>query len=323
MFAVTYGSDAVLYVIVKDQPTPTLEEPIDPAEVANSQDTATALAASAKRKSAATPIRRTFVQRSDKVAQADGAPLADLVRRRDRRGLILYLMVITLASTEPWNVSRDARIWARLLDLSEDKAGRATVSKVIRRLRDLNLVDSKRRGRKADLTLLLEDGSGASYTYPEPKDNEYYLKLPHAFWDNGWYRELDTPGLAMLLILLAEKDGARLPIDQIPKWYGISRATAQRGFRELAGHQLITTWDQQRKAPLTPEGYTYDRYYRLTGDFKRTPPKKTPTASKTTRPAAKGLAAQAREPKDTKPTGSKRRRDRRKKTSTNRKEAPT
>jgi DNA-binding transcriptional ArsR family regulator len=236
-------------------------------------------------------------------------------------------MIITLASTEPWNVCRDARIWARLLDLSEDQTGRAAVSKVIRRLRDLNLIDSKRRGRKADLTLLLEDGTGGPYTYPEPKDDEYYLKLPHTFWDNGWYQKLDTPGLAMLLVLLAEKDGARLPIDQIPKWYGISRATAQRGFKELADHELITTWDQQRKAPLTPEGYTYDRYYRLTGDFKRTTKTAPPTTAKppkaAARPSAKELLELAQGPKTTKPTGSKRRRDRRKTATTKRREAPT
>jgi hypothetical protein len=89
------------------------------------------------------------------------------------------------------------------------------------------------------------------------------------FWTAGWYHKLELPGLAMLLVLLAEKDDVVLPLDRIPRWYGISRATAQRGFKELLQHDLIATWVTSRTAPLAPAGITYDTHYRLTGPFDR------------------------------------------------------
>lgn len=243
----------------------------DLIEVSDSRETAAALARSAGRKSSSTPIRRSFVQPGDRSAQRMGGPLADIVRRRDLRGLVLYLMVLTLASKDPWNVCRDSRIWARLLDLSDTPEGRAIVSKVLRRLRNMDLVSVERRGRLADITVLSEDGTGVDYSYPTTNQADRYLRLPEEFWTEGWYQQLDLPGMAMLLVLLSEKDGVVLPVDRIPDWYGISRATAQRGFTELQKKDLVTVWMTPRKAPLLPAGYTIDKHYRLTGDFARKP----------------------------------------------------
>ena len=182
---------------------------------------------------------------------------------------MLYLMILTLGSKEPWNVSRDARIFARLLDLSQDDRGKSIISKLLGRLKDANLIRVERKNRRANIFLLHESGNGETYTYPDPKTGDRYLQLPLTFWTEGWYRKLELPGLAMLLILLAEKDEVVLPLERIPDWYGISRSTAQRGIAELLGCGLIVKWVTQRKAPLAPLGYTFDTHYRLVGPFAR------------------------------------------------------
>ena len=71
----------------------------------------------------------------------------------------------------------------------------------------------------------------------------------------------------MLLVLLAEKNNVDLPIDRIPEWYGISRATAQRGLAELLRLGLLESTGVQKKAPLAPLGYTIERRHLLIGPF--------------------------------------------------------
>jgi hypothetical protein len=95
----------------------------DVALIATGPETAAALAAAAGRKAKATPIRRVLVQPHERAAQSHGGPLAQLVRRRDRRALVLYLMIVTMASKEPWDVTRDAQIWARFLSYQDPTRG--------------------------------------------------------------------------------------------------------------------------------------------------------------------------------------------------------
>jgi hypothetical protein len=118
--------------------------------------------------------------------------------------------------------------------------------------------------------MLREDGSGEPYEYPDPaREEDRYLRLPFAFWVEGWYQRLSLPGLAMLLVLLAEKDDVVLPIDRVPEWYGISRATAQRGLDELRQKGLVEMRVEQRVEPLAPDGFTSERHHRLVGSFER------------------------------------------------------
>lgn len=279
---------------------------VDPELLPDGRATVDDLVRTAKRKGNATPIRRTFVQRADRARRAEGAPLAELVRRRDTRALVLYLLVLTRISNgkDGWNVRRDSRMWARALDLSDTRSGREAVSKAWRRLRELRLISTHREKREVCVTLLREDGSGEPYDYPEPKKAEdRYLRLPLAFWLDGWYQKLDLPAMAMLLIFLAEKDDVVLQLDRVPEWYGISRATAQRGITQLEHHGLLDVRAVQRITPQSALGYTFERHYRLAGAFERAVPV--------------GQATAATEPERISP--GKRRRQRRKQ-ATNRKE---
>lgn len=238
---------------------------------ASGRQTVEALVNSAGRKGRATPIRRSFVQPLERDRQPEGGPLAKLVRHRDHRALLLYLVVLTLAAKEPWDVRRHSKIWARVLDVSENVSGRQAVSKAWRRLRDLDLVAAQRQNRLSSVTVLHEDGSGRPYEYPNPRKSgdDRYLRLPFAFWLEGWYQRLTVPGLAILLVLLAEKDGVLIPLDRFPDWYGISRSTAHRGITELETNELLSIVRTRRVEPLAPDGYTVDRHLILAGAFSK------------------------------------------------------
>lgn len=283
---------------------------IDPEQIATSQTNATLLAESSGRTGRVTPISEHFIQRRDANNKALPGPLADLVRRRDLRGLLLYLAIATMASAAPWNVARPAHFWARLLDLSPDK-GRPAISKALARLRDAQLVRIDRHRRKSNVTLLRQDGSGQPYTYPTGDKGDRYFKLPLEFWTDGWYQRLDMPGIAMLLVLLNEKNDVVLPLDKMSKWYGISRTTAQRGFSELEDHGLVTNWVSQRPAPLSPIGVTFERHYKLVGPFAKTD---------TVTPAKKNNFLTLIDHPDRKPSPAQRRRHRRAASQTKRKE---
>jgi len=121
------------------------------------------------------------------------------------------------------------------------------------------------------ITLRREDGSGDPYTHPGA-DRDRHLKLPHAFWLDGpsgarWFRILDLPEIAMLLISLSRLDDFRLPSESAPEWYGISADTAARGFHGLERHGLLQIDKSFKKAPLAPAGYTAENHYTLRPPF--------------------------------------------------------
>lgn len=246
-------------------------EPEDELSEENSQpatgpETVVALIEKSGRKNSATPIRRSFVQPLERQEQPGGGPLARLVARRDQRALVLYLMVLTLATKEPWDVRRHSRIWARVLDMGGSNSAPQAVSKAWKRLREVGLVHTERDKRLTAVTILREDGSNKPYTYPDPtRRADRYLRLPFAFWLDGWYQKLSLPAMAMMLVLLAEKDGVVLPLDRVPDWYGISRATAQRGLKELEDQGLLRINSVRRTEPLAPDGFTFDRHLTLIG----------------------------------------------------------
>lgn len=76
------------------------------------------------------------------------------------------------------------------------------------------------------------------------KGKKRYFALPYAYWTEGHIDKLKMPGKVTLLILLRETQDPKTPIldksyVQIGKWYGISERTAERGFGELRGLNLI------------------------------------------------------------------------------------
>ncbi len=231
--------------------------------VATPQETVTELLRISGRRYAA-PIRRTFVQQGEKGSPRPG-PLAALVRNGDRRGLDLYLLLIAVASSPPFNSHRGAGVWARALRHTGTSASEQAVSRIWSRLEAHQLVSRGRHGRLADILLLREDGSGDDYTHPADA-REAYFQFPHSYWlddEKSWSSTLSLPGKAMLLIALSLQSGFRLPVESAKDWYGVSGDTAQRGLKELVDRGALARKFERKKAPLAPKGYTHDIHYTL------------------------------------------------------------
>lgn len=219
------------------------------------------------------PIRTTFVQQTDGGEVAPG-PLNELVTAGDRRGLVLFLLLATKASSAPWNSALPAAVWARALGipLPETKGARSTVSKTWLRLEKRGLVSRSRFERLADVTLLKEDGSGDAYESPGEAGDRYF-RVPLALWTAGpdeahrWYEILSLPELAVLLISRSLYDGFRLPFEKAPDWYGISADTVSRGVHDLEDRGVLQVDRLWKKAPLSVIGHKPDYHYTLREPF--------------------------------------------------------
>jgi hypothetical protein len=234
--------------------------------VATSEETVDALMGKARRR--LVPIRRVFVQQGTQRKPEPG-PLSVIVRNHDERALDLYLLMRALASHEPYEANQPAPLWARCLALRGPSAA-AAISRTWKRLEDdYRLISRKRSGELASITPLMEDGSGDPYAPPTRRD-DIYLRVPVDYWTSPqrWYLRLELPAKAMLLIGLSLKPGFPLPYDKAAAWYGISRATAERGLRELRDWNVLRYVDSQKKAPLSPLGYTNERRYWLREPFR-------------------------------------------------------
>ncbi len=75
------------------------------------------------------------------------------------------------------------------------------------------------------------------------------------------------PELTFLVIALSNLDHFPLPAERGPQYYGISADTLQRGARSLRKFGLLETELKRIKAPLAPEGYTYENRYTLKPPF--------------------------------------------------------
>lgn len=237
------------------------------------------------------PIRKSFVQQGERGKRVPG-PLATFVSAHDERALDAYLFVHALASAEPWNCDYPAGMWVRALDLTESAkpaSARSAVSKVMKRLEDRHLVSRQRVGRTASITLLKEDGSGEPYEHPyNAGRGENWLQLPHAYWLEEFHQSLSLPAKAMLLIALSLPDDFPLPADRVPKWYGISADTAERGLRELRRSRVLNFDEQWVKNAKSDTGWTQERRYTLDEPFSTAARKKAATGDRTTRTGAGG-----------------------------------
>lgn len=276
--------------------SPPEEEDATPAE------TRAALLKRSKRSAA--PIRKTFVQRPQGEAVRHGV-LRTFVNNGDHRGLKahLFLMAINSNGDDPdgWSTTLPLSVWARAFDTTIEVPSSATtaVTKTLTRLVDRKLIKRDRAGRerKVKVTILREDGSGQPYTHPatETGRENLYLRLPYAFWTDGWHSDLSLAATAMLLVALAEKPVFQLATERVPEWYGWSADTAERGFAELVDKGLLEKTQRRKKAPLSPTGSTTYNEYQLIGAFRQKPKKTAPakTAPKKTKKAAKAAAPKA------------------------------
>ena len=217
------------------------------------------------------PLRRDFLQQRKDGTLKPG-PLGPLVTAGDLRGLKLYLLVVTKASSEPYDAKLPAAVWARAIDieLPTTATARSAISKTWLRLERARLIRREREERKAKVTLLKEDGSGDDYTSPE---NQYF-RVPLALWLTGpstdvrWYQVLTLPELAVLLIGRSLGERFRLPAEKGPEWYGISADTVTRGLKGLTERGLLVVDKRFKAAPLSPVGYTAEHRYSLVAPFK-------------------------------------------------------
>jgi hypothetical protein len=223
--------------------------------------------AASKRPTQTIPLRYSFVQIRTKSGKAVPGPLADLVRRGRGSTLEQFLLLHALASGGEFDVKAQARVWARALGLSDDDAGRRTVGRNWRILSQLNLVHTERAGREIRATKLREDGSGDPYSHPGEGEAERYMQIPFSLWSDEHHLVLDVPGKAVLMIAMTLGDWFSLPTRQGPAWYGLSRSTMERGFKNAQVAGVIEVRAEFKDAPLAPEGYTLENYYRLLPPF--------------------------------------------------------
>lgn len=203
-------------------------------------------------------------------------PLATFVHNRDLRGLHAYLLLLGIISSgdsqDGWSTTLPIGVWARAFGTTRDATPASAtnaVSKVLTRLEQRNLIARQRHGRqrKIRVTLLREDGSGEPYTRPGKGNPDRFLRLPYAFWRDGWHERLDLPATAMLLVALHEKNNFELPAERVPEWYGWSADTAERGLATLERLGLLTHITRLKKAPLSPTGLTRTNRYLLHEPF--------------------------------------------------------
>lgn len=230
-----------------------------------------------------TPINKLFVQ-APRGSDSRHGPLSSFVRGRDLRGLQAYLLIIGINSNgdgeQGWSTTLPIKVWARAFGTTRhaaDASASTAVSKVLTRLEKRHLIERSRHGRSRDIrvTLLREDGSGEPYTRPGRANRDRFLKLPNAYWTDGWHDKLDLPATAMLLVALHEKPGFELPTERVPDWYGWSADTAERGFKTLRDHNLLWVDTRLKKAPLSPTGLTEVNQHYLLEPF--APPATGPT----------------------------------------------
>lgn len=235
-------------------------------------------AASAKWLRGYVQLRGVLVQNPEPVSDRSG-PLADFVRERQHRALLLYMMLL---SVWPWlhddRNPLEAAAWMNLLH-SRSANGRAlvwsesTLSRTWKYLERKGLIE-KKRGRKGRLLVQprLEDGT-APYTFPsgeKKKWSEAYFVLPERFWLEEDFAKLSLPGLAMLLVIAKETNKAseiRITQEQIAEWYGFHRSTVFKGLASLRSLGLLVERTEWIPARLSKIRTTQATHYSLASEY--------------------------------------------------------
>lgn len=213
------------------------------------------------------PLRDSFVQVRGDAGTSPGA-LHQLARRGRDSTIEQYLLAHAWASGGDYDLTKHSRIWQRALGLPDDAAGRRTVLRNWKALAEMNLITAKRSGRWIRVTLLTEDGSGRPYRHPGEKGaREDYFQLPYTYWLDRFHEKLKVPGKTVLLIALTLGDWFWLPPRRAGAWYGVSPSTIERGLRELRRADVLEARSHYKEAPLAPEGYTRENFYRLRPPF--------------------------------------------------------
>ncbi|KQY23267.1 hypothetical protein ASD16_11980 [Cellulomonas sp. Root485] len=206
--------------------------------------------------------------------------LAQLLQVGGRGGgvaLKLYLALLWRCSSEPYQTSKPHRAWATLLGLEEPEGkGARRVAAALKTLEGLGLVSVRRVPAEPNVVQLLdESGDGSEYAPPSteyaraPKGEvgdarrarNVYFKVPSKLWLEGHIQSLDAPGLAMLLILLAEQADIRpvwFSTDVFPQRYCISQKSRAAGTLRLVERNLLRV-ERQPLSEFPGQTSVFDR----------------------------------------------------------------
>lgn len=208
------------------------------------------------------PVRTAFV-RSGLVEGVAEPPLASLLRggRGGRVRVATFLSLIWRCSAPPYSTNIKAGAIARLWNLpSPDTNGARRVQEALNALEDHRLVRIQRHPGKESTVVLLDDaGTGLDYESPNRAYNyarrrkapaaelqhHTYFKVDAMWWKTGAIQALKGPGLAMLLILLAEDAPSRrgtgiwISPSNFKERYGLSVDTRKVGLKNLQDAKLV------------------------------------------------------------------------------------
>lgn len=219
----------------------------------------------------AVPLRRSFIQKGTRSEKRKGSQLAALAR--DSAALDAYLLIHAMASSSsPYSAFYPAATWVQIARLDEAaslEAAKTHWSKLVSRLESLGLIKRQRRGNQMDYLLLDESGSGAPYARPKQTSDGIWFSLPYDYWLGGYDAAMQPAEKIMLLIALDQLDDFSVPMDKVSSWYGISEATARRGFRGLEERALLTRTSDFVASPRSPTGWVEELRYTLQGPFSR------------------------------------------------------
>lgn len=273
-------------------------------DIADAASTREWLLRGAKRKTETAPIRTAFVQIRGTSGESIPGPLAGLVRAHDGLALDLYLLLMALASAPPYDVTKNAKYWARALGLVDERGthNTTTISKAWGRLERSQLISRERKNGLASITPLREDGSGKPYKPPSGSGSkrELYFRIPYAYWigENPPHESLLPREKAMLLIALSRLTNEfTLTAENVAKWYGVSVDTAQKGFKGLVDKGVLKVDYRRRRAPDAPDGWTNETFYHLQSPFKinRQPKRSTGAKAKSSPRTVKGRSSRQTE----------------------------
>ena len=197
------------------------------------------------------PLRTRFIRDLDASSgETADTPLKRLVRAGDSDGLTLrlYLALLWRCSAPPYETEIPARMWAELLALPEPmQPQQRRIAHALRRLEDQKLITVTRTkpGKAPTITLLDEAGDGTEYAPPRgSKDpHDRWVKVPVSLWQNERFHTLTTPGLAMLLAILADRSSEAAPlwwtVEVFTRRIGLTPSTRSRGTKELHAAGLL------------------------------------------------------------------------------------
>lgn len=193
------------------------------------------------------PFNIHFVRRTNPAAP--DPMLATMVRggRGGEVRLQLLMSMHLIAVRQPYDVTRTASAWARLLALPEpDTNGARRINDASKWLEEHRLIRTERqRGGPRRTFLLSLDGSGGSYARPVGK--ERWVRVPLPFWQNGWIVSLSGSAIAMWLITKEMMGGRKSPTRapwvsplEAKERYGVGDEFRTKGTRELERAGLLT-----------------------------------------------------------------------------------